>query len=122
MTKRSPAKPTPEDNQTDLFGGAPAPAPAPALKKARAPKTTLPLSAPTRPSQSIAPSSVPDALLNVRQAAVRLGLSKSTLDKMRCAGKGPRFVKTTDRAVRYDPHDLDAWIARRRSHGAPEEA
>jgi predicted DNA-binding transcriptional regulator AlpA len=57
--------------------------------------------------------------LNVRQAAARLGLSKSTLDKMRCAGKGPRFIKSTDRAVRYDPLDLKAWIeARRRNSTA----
>lgn len=56
----------------------------------------------------------PPVLLNVREAAARLGLSKSTLDKMRCAGKGPRFIKSTDRAVRYDPTDLDSWIAARR--------
>jgi len=55
-------------------------------------------------------------LLNVREAAARLGLSKSTLDKWRCAGKGPRYVKSTDRAVRYDPEDLDAWIAARKKH------
>jgi len=36
---------------------------------------------------------------------------------MRCAGKGPRFKKSPDRAVRYDPSDLDAWIeARRRTN------
>lgn len=30
---------------------------------------------------------------------------------------GPRFIKSTDRAVRYDPSDLDAWIeARRRTN------
>ena len=58
----------------------------------------------------------PPGLLNVREAAARLGLSKSTLDKMRCAGKGPHFIKSTDRAVRYDKADLDAWIdARRRN-------
>ncbi len=57
-------------------------------------------------------------LLHVRETAARLGLSKSTLDKMRCAGKGPRYVKSTDRAVRYDPADLDAWIAARRSKDA----
>ncbi|MBL8550995.1 MAG: helix-turn-helix domain-containing protein [Hyphomonadaceae bacterium] len=54
----------------------------------------------------------------MREAAARLGLSKSTLDKMRCAGKGPRYVKSTDKAVRYDPADLDAWIAARRSKNA----
>jgi predicted DNA-binding transcriptional regulator AlpA len=53
-------------------------------------------------------------LLDVRQAAARLGLSKSTLDKMRCRGAGPKFVKSTDRAVRYDPKDLDAWVEARR--------
>jgi predicted DNA-binding transcriptional regulator AlpA len=57
-------------------------------------------------------------LLNVREAAARLGLSKSTLDKMRCAGRGPPYVKSTDKAVRYDPADLDAWIAARRSKDA----
>lgn len=57
-------------------------------------------------------------LLNVREAAARLGLSKSTLDKWRCAGKGPQYIKSTDRAVRYDPADLDAWIAARRRRSA----
>lgn len=54
------------------------------------------------------------ALLDVRQAAARLGLSKSTLDKMRSRGVGPRFIKSTARAVRYDPKDLDAWVDERR--------
>lgn len=67
------------------------------------------------PKRAITPAPL---LLNVREAAARLGLSKSTLDKMRCAGKGPRYVKSTERAVRYDPADLDAWIAARRSNGA----
>jgi len=31
---------------------------------------------------------------------------------------GPRFIKSTDRAIRYDPKDLDAWIEARRSHDA----
>lgn len=89
------------DGQTDLFG------PAPLLSKRRqatpAPATTMP----SRKPQA-------QGLLNVREAAVRLGLSKSTLDKLRCKGKGPRFIKSTERAVRYDPVDLDAWIANRR--------
>jgi predicted DNA-binding transcriptional regulator AlpA len=66
-----------------------------------------------RANQSIK-AVAPDSLLNVRQAAARLGLSKSTLDKMRAARKGPRFVRSTDRAIRYDPKDLDAWIEARR--------
>ena len=53
-------------------------------------------------------------LLDVREAAMRLGLSKSTLDKMRCSGRGPRFISATDRAVRYDPADLQAFADERR--------
>lgn len=68
---------------------------------------------PQKPSISF-PTSGPAPLLDVRQAAVRLGLSKSTLDKMRSRGVGPRFIKSTDRAVRYDPRDLDTWVDERR--------
>lgn len=94
--------------QPDLFGDAsqrrtPAPRPSPSHDRAAA--------APVK--CVVAP---PPLLLNVREAAARLGLSKSTLDKMRCASKGPRYVKSTDRAVRYDPADLDAWIAARKKH------
>lgn len=109
MTKRSSIGARHGDKQADLFGGAPPPA----LKKTRASKTTRARNPVTRSDQSQHPA--PDALLNVRQAAARLGLSKSTLDKMRGAGKGPRFVKSTDRAIRYDPVDLDRWINARRS-------
>lgn len=117
MTKRSPIKPTHKENQADLFGGAPPSAPLP--KKAQAARRG-PLSlaktsqTPQRPGQNTQPTAS-DPLLNVRQAAARLGLSKSTIDKMRRAGKGPRFIKTTDRAIRYDPLDLDRWINARRS-------
>lgn len=110
MTKR-PSSPAREDGQADLFGGG---APAPALKKARAAKAGRAAAQPALADQSSRPTA-PDALLNVRQAAVRLGLSKSTLDKMRGAGKGPRFIKSSTRAIRYDPADLDAWINARRS-------
>lgn len=113
MTKRAGMRPTHEQNQADLFGGAPPPAP----KKARAAKTAPTVGPSSRSNQ--VKQATPDALLNVRQAASRLGLSKSTLDKMRRASKGPRYVKSTDRAVRYDPADLDAWIAARRSNGSP---
>lgn len=61
-------------------------------------------------------------LLDVREAAARLGLSKSTLDKMRCSGRGPRFIRATDRAVRYDPADLAAFANDRRRRSTSEEA
>lgn len=56
----------------------------------------------------------PNGLMRVREAAARLGLSKSTLDKMRCDGRGPRFVKVTSKIVGYDPADLDAYAEARK--------
>lgn len=50
--------------------------------------------------------------IRTKQAANYLGLSKSTLDKLRCLGGGPRFYKL-GRAVIYDVADLDAWKSER---------
>lgn len=61
-------------------------------------------------------------LLDVREAALRLGLSKSTLDKMRCSGRGPRFIRATDRAIRYDPADLQAFADERRRRSTTDLA
>ncbi|WP_349257269.1 helix-turn-helix domain-containing protein [Vitreimonas sp.] len=124
MTKRRGAKPAAEQNQADLFGAAAPPSPR-LPKKAHTAQRAAPSLAKTSPGQARSNPSAqpipPNALLNVRQAAARLGLSKSTLDKMRGAGKGPRFIKSTDRAVRYDCDDLDAWIANRRRGRAPRD-
>ena len=56
----------------------------------------------------------PGHLLDVRSAAAWLGLSKSTLDKMRCYGLGPKFIRASGKAVRYDPADLKAFAEGRR--------
>ncbi|WP_454684898.1 helix-turn-helix transcriptional regulator [Ancylobacter moscoviensis] len=52
-------------------------------------------------------------MLKVKAAAARLGLSVSTLNKLRCLGGGPVFYKL-GAAVFYNPADLDAWLAERR--------
>lgn len=49
-------------------------------------------------------------LLNTVQAASRLNLSPSTLNKARLTGDGPPFIKLGT-SVRYRPEDLDAWVA-----------
>lgn len=49
-------------------------------------------------------------LLNVNEAAERLGLSVSYLNKKRLSGGGPAFVKIGS-AVKYDPADLLDWVA-----------
>ena len=71
------------------------------------------------PSREMHP--VPVHLLDVRAAAAWLGLSKSTLDKMRCYGVGPQFIRATGRAVRYDPADLAAFAAARRQSRTTDE-
>ena len=53
------------------------------------------------------------AALTTSEAAAYLGLATSTLNKWRCSGDGPEFVKL-GRAVRYRPEDLDAFLAARR--------
>jgi len=50
--------------------------------------------------------------IRVKQAAEYVGLSKSSLDKLRCFGGGPRFFKL-GRSVVYSTVDLDAWMADR---------
>ena len=53
--------------------------------------------------------------LSTPEAAAYLGLGKSTLDKFRLTGGGPRFI-TCGRRVVYDPEDLDAYAnARKRA-------
>ncbi len=47
--------------------------------------------------------------LHVREAAAYVGLSKSSLDKLRLDGGGPLFLKLGKRVV-YDAVDLDAWL------------
>lgn len=50
------------------------------------------------------------ALLKPKAAANRLGLSESTLAKLRMTRTGPSFCRL-GRAVRYQVADLDAWVA-----------
>lgn len=48
-------------------------------------------------------------VMNVQQAAEYLGLAVSTLNKWRCHGGGPVFIKM-GRAVRYRRQDLDQFV------------
>lgn len=62
---------------------------------------------------------VPRRYLDVRAAATYVGGSKSTLDKLRVCGGGPRFIRMGRRIV-YDVRDLDAWIGTRRYRSTSE--
>jgi len=51
-------------------------------------------------------------LVDTAEAARYLGLSRSTLEKFRVYGGGPRYHKYL-KVVRYRPEDLDAWLSER---------
>lgn len=61
----------------------------------------------------------PCAVLRVQDAALHLGLSVSTLNKMRGDGRGPRFIKLTGKVVGYSVEDLDAWLQLRKAIAGP---
>ena len=44
--------------------------------------------------------------------ALRLGISERTLERKRCDGTGPKFVRV-GRLVRYTARDLESWLAAR---------
>ena len=50
-------------------------------------------------------------LLTVSEAAQRLKVSESYLNKLRCKGGSPRYLRL-GRSIRYRADDLDAWAER----------
>lgn len=60
-------------------------------------------------------------LLNKDQAAAMLGVSVSTLVKLRAACRGPAYVKL-GKSVRYRIADLEAWIENSIVHPATSPA
>lgn len=55
----------------------------------------------------------PDDLLRPNDAARLLGVSEVWLKKLRLADGGPRFVRLSERLVRYKRSDLFTWIEAR---------
>jgi excisionase family DNA binding protein len=53
-------------------------------------------------------------------AASHLGLSRSTVEKLRHFGGGPRYYKL-GHLVRYRATDLDAWMAERQVGSTSEQ-
>jgi predicted DNA-binding transcriptional regulator AlpA len=60
-------------------------------------------------------------ILTTDQAAARLALGRSTLEKWRCTGNGPKFIKLGLRRVGYHTVDLDEWIAARPRRASTSE-
>ena len=51
--------------------------------------------------------------LRTVQAAKRIGVAKSTLDKMRGTGRGPKFLRISPRMIVYEASALDDWVKSR---------
>ena len=47
--------------------------------------------------------------LDTAAAATYVGAKPNYLEKLRCNGDGPTYIKLNG-LVRYDPYDLDAWL------------
>jgi predicted DNA-binding transcriptional regulator AlpA len=58
--------------------------------------------------------------LRTPDAARYLGISPSTLEKMRCAGTGPEFEGVGGKAVVYSIHALEEYLAQRRARSTSE--
>lgn len=52
-------------------------------------------------------------LLSTKQAAAHLNLAPATLEKWRCVGGGPRFIRYSARCIRYSLDDLNSWLNQR---------
>ena len=53
-------------------------------------------------------------LLTATQAAERLGVPPSMLERWRGTGEGPVYIKLSGKYVRYSHDDLDAFVMARR--------
>ena len=54
-------------------------------------------------------------ILRTAAASEYVGLAKSTLEKLRVVGGGPRFLRLGGRAIGCDVRDLDAWLDEQRA-------
>ena len=80
------------------------------------PPSQAPLAQAASEHDSVPFGQPPHRKLNVKEAAAYLGLSTSTLNKMRLTGTGPPYMKL-GRRVLYDLRDLEQWaVQRKRDH------
>jgi len=58
--------------------------------------------------------------LTVKEAADYVRLAMSTLNALRTAGRGPRFIKL-GRKILYDSKDLDIWLERHKRRSTSDQ-
>ena len=60
-------------------------------------------------------------LLSPTEVAAKIKMSPRTLQKWRCNGRGPQYVRL-GHAVRYREQDVDAWVESKLSRNSAEAA
>lgn len=72
------------------------------------------------PPCHVAPAAAPSPqrVLDTREAAQLLNIGPRLLQRMRAEGRGPVFVRLSERAIGYLPADIEAWLNARRQVGA----
>jgi predicted DNA-binding transcriptional regulator AlpA len=70
------------------------------------------------PSDALARDNGPPRLMRPPELAAALAVSHKTRDRMRAAGKvGPRVIRLSAQALRYDPAEVAAWLQHRDRNG-----
>ncbi|MDJ0390858.1 helix-turn-helix domain-containing protein [Roseomonas sp. E05] len=64
-------------------------------------------------SRATAAASTRPALLTPEDVAAQLGVSRKALERWRCTGDGPRFVRLGHKTVRYRMEDVEAFVTGR---------
>lgn len=67
----------------------------------------------TEPTQPVPDCSAVEDLANLlspSQAAARLQVTESHLERWRSTGNGPRYIRLSRKTIRYSRSDLDAFI------------
>jgi prophage regulatory protein len=54
-----------------------------------------------------------EEMLTEPEVARLLGVSLSTVKRLRASGEGPPVIKVGKRAIRYRRRDVEAWLRRR---------
>jgi len=117
--KRKPFRKAPPvlPGQLDMFASTPeislVKPTGPSRKAATQPKNHTPKTRAVK-TVTVRKNAMSGVVLRVQDAAAHIGLSVSTLNKMRGDGRGPRFIKLTGKVVGYAVDDLDAWLTARR--------
>ena len=64
---------------------------------------------------------MPSTLLSTSQLSDLLGVDPRSIERWRQTGDGPRYLKLGS-LVRYDPGDVDTWLAERSAQSTSSES